>query len=179
MSRIGKKIITIPSGVTVSLNDSVITFKGPKGELSREVPSCVNFEIKENEVILTADNSDKLANTLHGTTRANVANMVEGVSTGFKKTLEIVGVGYRAEVKGKTLDLSLGYSHPVIFDIPEGISVEVVKGVTVNVSGIDKQKVGQFAAEIRHQREPEPYHGKGIHYSDETVRRKEGKTAKK
>jgi len=179
MSRIGKKIITIPSGVTVSQNGDVITVKGPKGELSQKVASCVNFEIKENEIVLTADNNDKVINTLHGTTRANVANMVEGVSTGFKKTLIIVGVGYRAEVKGKTLDLSLGYSHPVVFDIPEGISVEVVKGTTINVSGIDKQKVGQFAAEVRHQREPEPYHGKGIHYDTETVRRKEGKTAKK
>ena len=179
MSRIGKKIITIPSGVTVSQNGEVITVKGPKGELSQKVSNLVNFEIKENEVVLTADNTDKLANTLHGTTRANVANMVEGVSTGFKKTLIIVGVGYRAEVKGKTLDLSLGYSHPVVFDIPEGISVEVVKGTTINISGIDKQKVGQFAAEVRHQREPEPYHGKGIHYDTETVRRKEGKTAKK
>ncbi len=179
MSRIGKKIITIPSGVTVSQNGDVITVKGPKGELSQKVSNLVNFEIKENEVVLTADNTDKLANTLHGTTRANVANMVEGVSTGFKKTLIIVGVGYRAEVKGKTLDLSLGYSHPVVFDIPEGISVEVVKGTTINISGIDKQKVGQFAAEVRHQREPEPYHGKGIHYDTETVRRKEGKTAKK
>ena len=179
MSRIGKKIITIPSGVTVSQNGDVITVKGPKGELSQKVSNLVNFEIKENEVVLTADNTDKLANTLHGTTRANVANMVEGVSTGFKKTLIIVGVGYRAEVKGKTLDLSLGYSHPVVFDIPEGISVEVVKGTTINISGIDKQKVGQFAAEVRHQREPEPQHGKGIHYDTETVRRKEGKTAKK
>ena len=179
MSRIGKKIITIPSGVTVSQNGDVITVKGPKGELSQKVASCVNFEIKENEIVLTADNNDKIINALHGTTRANVANMVEGVSTGFKKTLIIVGVGYRAEVKGKTLDLSLGYSHPVVFDIPEGINVEVVKGTTINVSGIDKQKVGQFAAEVRHQREPEPYHGKGIHYDTETVRRKEGKTAKK
>lgn len=179
MSRIGKKIITIPSGVTVSQNGDVITVKGPKGELSQKVASCVNFEIKENEIVLTADNNDKTINALHGTTRANVANMVEGVSTGFKKTLIIVGVGYRAEVKGKTLDLSLGYSHPVVFDIPEGINVEVVKGTTINVSGIDKQKVGQFAAEVRHQREPEPYHGKGIHYDTETVRRKEGKTAKK
>jgi large subunit ribosomal protein L6 len=179
MSRIGKKIITIPSGVTVSQNGDVITVKGPKGELSQKVSNLVNFEIKENELVLTADNTNKLANTLHGTTRANVANMVEGVSTGFKKTLIIVGVGYRAEVKGKTLDLSLGYSHPVVFDIPEGIAVEVIKGTTIVVSGIDKQKVGQFAAEVRHQREPEPYHGKGIHYDTETVRRKEGKTAKK
>ena len=179
MSRIGKKIITIPSGVTVNQNGNVVTVKGPKGELTREIPSFISLEVKDNEIVLVNSSDEKIANALHGTTRANVANMVTGVSEGFTKVLEIVGVGYRAEVKGKNLDLALGYSHPVSFEIPEGISVEVVKGVTVKVSGINKEVVGQFAAEIRAQREPEPYHGKGIHYSDEHVRRKEGKTAKK
>ncbi len=179
MSRIGKKIITIPSGVTVNQNGNVVTVKGPKGELTREIPSFISLEVKDNEIVLVNNSDEKIANALHGTTRANVANMVTGVSEGFTKVLEIVGVGYRAEVKGKNLDLALGYSHPVSFEIPEGISVEVVKGVTVKVSGINKEVVGQFAAEIRAQREPEPYHGKGIHYSDEHVRRKEGKTAKK
>jgi large subunit ribosomal protein L6 len=179
MSRIGKKIITIPAGVTVTRNGNLVTVKGPKGELTREVPSFVEFKLEDNQLELIADNNDKLQNTLHGTTRANVQNMITGVSAGFTKTLEIVGVGYRAEVKGKTLDLSLGYSHPVVFDIPEGLTVESIKGVTLKISGINKEQVGQFAAEVRHMREPEPYHGKGIHYSDETIRRKEGKTAKK
>ena len=179
MSRIGKKIITIPSGVTVEKNGNVVTVKGPKGELTQTMPSCVEVNIKDNEIELTADNNDKVANMFHGTTRANLNNMVVGVSEGFTKTLEIVGVGYRAELKGTVLNLSLGYSHPVTFDVPAGISVEVIKGVTIKVSGYDKQAVGQFAADIRSKREPEPYHGKGIHYSDEVVRRKEGKTAKK
>ncbi len=179
MSRIGKKIITIPSGVTVTKNGNVVTVKGPKGELTQTIDSRVDFELKDNELTLIADNNDKVANMMHGTTRANVANMITGVSVGFTKTLEIVGVGYRAELKGTKLILSLGYSHPVEFDVPEGISVEVIKGVKVNVSGVNKQAVGQFAANIRSMREPEPYHGKGIHYSDEHVRRKEGKTAKK
>ena len=179
MSRIGKKVITIPSGVIVTKNGNVVTVKGPKGELTQTIDSRVDFELKDNELTLIADNNDKVANMMHGTTRANVHNMIVGVSEGFTKTLEIVGVGYRAELKGTKLILSLGYSHPVEFDVPQGISVEVVKGVTVKVSGVDKQAVGQFAANIRAQREPEPYHGKGIHYSDEHVRRKEGKTAKK
>jgi len=179
MSRIGKKIITIPSGVTVEKNGNVVTVKGPKGELTQTISSSVEFELNDNKLELIADNNDKVANMMHGTTRANVNNMIVGVSEGFSKTLEIVGVGYRAELKGTKLVLSLGYSHPVEFDVPKGISVEVIKGVTVKVSGIDKHAVGQFAADIRSMREPEPYHGKGIHYSDEHVRRKEGKTAKK
>ncbi len=179
MSRIGKKIIEIPSGVTVTLNGNTITVKGPKGELTDNFSNLVEVEVKDNTIVLTADSSNRVANTIYGTTRANINNMVLGVSAGFKKSLVIVGVGYRAELKGKDLVLNLGYSNPVTMNIPEGITVEVVKGVTVNVSGINKQVVGQFAAEVRGKREPEPYHGKGIHYSDEHVRRKEGKTAKK
>ena len=179
MSRIGKRIITLPAGVTVSQNGNVVTVKGPKGELSREIDSRVELVLNGNELELKADDTNKEVNMIHGTTRANVNNMVVGVSEGFKKTLEIVGVGYRASLKGKTLVVEAGYSHDVELEIPQGITVELPKNTQVVVSGIDKQVVGQFAANVRSVREPEPYHGKGIHYSDEHVRRKEGKTAKK
>ena len=179
MSRIGKRIINIPAGVTVSQNGNVVTVKGPKGELSREIDSRITLELNGNTLELKADDTNKEVNMIHGTTRANVNNMVVGVSEGFKKTLEIVGVGYRASLKGKTLVVEAGYSHDVELEIPQGVTVELPKNTQVVVSGIDKQVVGQFAANVRSVREPEPYHGKGIHYSDEHVRRKEGKTAKK
>ncbi len=179
MSRIGKRIITLPAGVTVSQNGNVVTVKGPKGELTREIDSRVELVINGNELELKADDSNKEVNMIHGTTRANVNNMVVGVTTGFKKTLEIVGVGYRASLKGKTLVVEAGYSHNIEFEIPQGITVELPKNTQVIISGIDKQLVGQFAADVRAVREPEPYHGKGIHYDTEHVRRKEGKTAKK
>lgn len=179
MSRIGNKLINLPEGVTVSQNGNIVTVKGPKGELSREFNSNIEIVVEDKNIIVKRPNDTKEMKTIHGTSRANLHNMVEGVSTGFTKTLEIVGVGYRASLKGNTLVVDAGYSHDVELEIPAGIKVELPKNTQVVVSGIDKQVVGQFAATVRGVREPEPYKGKGIRYSDEHVRRKEGKTAKK
>lgn len=179
MSRIGNKLINLPEGVTVSQNGNVITVKGPKGELSNKIDSNIQVVVEGQTVTVKRPNDTKAMKTIHGTTRANIHNMVEGVSKGFTKTLEIVGVGYRASLKGNTLVVSAGYSHDVELEIPAGIKVELPKNTQVVVSGSDKQVVGQFAANVRGVREPEPYLGKGIHYSDEHIRRKEGKTAKK
>lgn len=179
MSRIGNKLINLPEGVTVSQNGNIVTVKGPKGELSNTFNSDIEIVVDGNSVCLKRPNDTKAMKTIHGTSRANLNNMVEGVSKGFTKTLEIVGVGYRASLKGNTLVVAAGYSHDVELEIPAGIKVELPKNTQVVVSGIDKQVVGQFAAIVRGVREPEPYLGKGIHYSDEHVRRKEGKTAKK
>lgn len=179
MSRIGNKVINLPEGVTVSQNGNVVTVKGPKGELSNTFNSNIEIVVDGNEVVLKRPDDTKAMKTIHGTSRANLNNMVEGVSKGFTKTLEIVGVGYRASLKGNTLVVSAGYSHDVELEIPAGIKVELPKNTQVVISGVDKQVVGQFAANVRGVREPEPYLGKGIRYSDEVVRRKEGKTAKK
>ena len=179
MSRIGNKLINLPEGVTVSQNGNVITVKGPKGELSNTIDSNIQVVVEGQTVTVKRPNDTKAMKTIHGTTRANIHNMVEGVSKGFTKTLEIVGVGYRASLKGNTLVVSAGYSHDVELEIPAGIKVELPKNTQVVVSGSDKQVVGQFAANVRGVREPEPYLGKGIHYSDEHIRRTEGKTAKK
>ena len=179
MSRIGNKLINLPEGVTVSQNGNVITVKGPKGELSNTIDSNIQVVVEGQTVTVKRPNDTKAMKTIHGTTRANIHNMVEGVSKGFTKTLEIVGVGYRASLKGNTLVVSAGYSHDVELEIPAGIKVELPKNTQVVVSGSDKQVVGQFAANVRGVREPEPYLGKGIHCSDEHIRRKEGKTAKK
>lgn len=179
MSRIGNKLINLPDGVTVSQNGNVITVKGPKGELSSEINSNIEVVVDGQSVSVKRPNDTKEMKTIHGTTRANLNNMIVGVSKGFTKTLEIVGVGYRASLKGNTLVVAAGYSHDVELEIPEGIKVELPKNTQVVVSGINKQVVGQFAANVRAVREPEPYLGKGIHYSDEHIRRKEGKTAKK
>lgn len=178
MSRIGNKIITLPADVTVSQEGAVVTVKGPKGELSREIVSAITMTVEGNEVSFSRDSDDSKTRALHGTTRANVANMVEGVSEGFTKTLKLVGVGYRAAKSGSKLTLSVGYSHPVDFEDREELSVEVPDALTIKVSGISKQKVGDLAAEIRAVRSPEPYKGKGIRYEGEVVRRKEGKTGK-
>lgn len=178
MSRIGNKTITLPADVTVSQEGAVVTVKGPKGELSREIVSAITMTIEGNEVSFSRDSDDSKTRALHGTTRANVANMVEGVSEGFTKTLKLVGVGYRAAKSGSKLTLSVGYSHPVDFEDREELSVEVPDALTIKVSGISKQKVGDLAAEIRAVRSPEPYKGKGIRYVGEYVRRKEGKTGK-
>lgn len=178
MSRIGNKTITLPADVTVSQEGAVVTVKGPKGELSREIVSAITMTVKGNEVSFSRDSDDSKTRALHGTTRANVANMVEGVSEGFTKTLKLVGVGYRAAKSGSKLTLSVGYSHPVNFEDREELSVEVPDALTIKVSGISKQKVGDLAAEIRAVRSPEPYKGKGIRYEGEVVRRKEGKTGK-
>jgi large subunit ribosomal protein L6 len=179
MSRIGKLPITIPSGVEVKVEDgNLVTVKGPKGSLERKLPAEISVAVNDNEVVVTRPSDLKKHRALHGLTRTLVANMVEGVTNGFSKVLEINGVGYRAQKQGKKLILSLGYSHPVEMEDPEGVESTLEGQNKITVSGIDKEKVGQYAAEIRFKRPPEPYKGKGIKYSDEVIRRKEGKTGK-
>ena len=179
MSRIGKKPITIPNGVTVTVDGSTVKVKGPKGELSRTFDPAMKFRVENNEVLVERPSDEKRERAMHGLTRALLANMVQGVTEGFKKTLEIVGVGYRAEKKGKSLVVSVGYSHPVNYPEPQGITLTTPAPTTIVIEGIDKQKVGQVAAELREFRPPEPYKGKGIRYQGEQVRRKAGKTAGK
>ena len=180
MSRIGNKLITVPAGVTVEVAaGNEVTVKGPKGSLTRTFSSLMEIHVEDNVVTVKRPNDEKHTKQLHGTTRALLHNMVVGVSEGYTKELEVNGVGYRAQKSGKTLNLSLGYSHPVDMVDPEGIEVEVPDQATIIVKGIDKEKVGQYAAEIRSKREPEPYKGKGIKYADEVIRRKVGKTGKK
>ena len=179
MSRIGRLPINIPAGATVTLTEgNVVTVKGPKGTLTNTFDSAMNIAIEENQVVVTRPNDLKRNRALHGLTRTLIANMLEGVTNGFTKVLEINGVGYRAAKQGKKLVLSLGYSHPVEMEDPEGLTT-TVEGNKITVAGIDKQQVGQLAAEIRAKRAPEPYKGKGIKYIDEVIRRKEGKTGKK
>ena len=180
MSRIGRMPIAIPAGVTVTIAEkNVVSVKGPKGELVRELP--VEMEIKEEEgkIIVTRPNDLKRMKSLHGLTRTLIANMITGVTAGYEKKLEVNGVGYRAAKAGKKLTLSLGYSHPVEMEDPEGVETVLEGQNIIIVKGIDKEKVGQFAAEIRDKRRPEPYKGKGIKYADEVIRRKVGKTGKK
>ena len=180
MSRIGNKAIPVPAGVTVSVAEgNLVTVKGSKGELSFQFNSELEINVSATEVVVKRPNDSKEMKTIHGTTRALLNNMVVGVSEGFKKTLEINGVGYRAALQGNKLVVSAGYSHNVEMVVPAGLKVELPKNTTIVISGIDKQLVGQFAAEIREIRKPEPYKGKGIKYDYETIRRKEGKTAKK
>ncbi len=179
MSRIGKLPVAIPAGVEVKLEDgNVITVKGPKGTLTRKLVDEMDIKVETAEVTVTRPNDLKRNKQLHGLTRTLIFNMVEGVTKGYTKELEINGVGYRAAKSGKKLTLTLGYSHPVEMEDPEGIETKV-DGNKITVSGIDKEKVGQFAAEIRSKRAPEPYKGKGIKYTTETIRRKVGKTGKK
>ena len=179
MSRIGNRKIEVPSSVTVTVENSVVTVKGPKGELSLNLDK--NIAVAQNENILEVTRSNELKTTkaMHGTTNANIKNMIKGVTDGFQKGLEIIGVGYRFAVKGTTLVINAGYSHPVELAIPTGLTVENVSNTEITVKGIDKVLVGKFAAEIRDVRSPEPYKGKGIRYKDEYVRRKEGKKAAK
>ena len=177
MSRIGNRILTVPAGVTVSVNGNNVTVKGPKGELSTEVNSNINVNVEGNELKITR-NSDEYKN-FHGTANANIKNLIEGVTKGFEKSLESVGVGYRFQVKGKTLVITAGYSHPVEMEIPEGITVESPSNTEITVKGINKEQVGEFSANIRKVRPPEPYKGKGIKYKDEHIIRKEGKKASK
>jgi len=180
MSRIGNKAIPLPAGVTVSVAEgNLVTVKGPKGELVNKFNSALEIDVQATAVVVKRPNDTKEMKTFHGTTRALLHNMVVGVSDGFKKTLEINGVGYRAALQGGKLVVSAGYSHTVDMEIPAGLKVELPKNTQVIISGIDKQLVGQFAAEIREIRKPEPYKGKGIKYDYEHIRRKEGKTAKK
>ena len=179
MSRIGKRPIPIPAKVSVSIAGQAVTVKGPKGELSRTLPSGVTVAQEGDTVVVTRENESRLARSRHGLCRTLVANMVEGVSQGFQKRLEIQGVGYRAQVQGSNLNLSLGYSHPVVFNPPEGIQFAVESNTNVVISGIDKEVVGNVAASIRAARPPEPYKGKGVRYAGEQVRRKAGKAGKK
>ena len=178
MSRIGNKTITIPAGCEIEVSDSnEVTVKGPKGTLSRQFNPLIGIEIDGAEVKCTRANEDKRTKQLHGTTRALLNNMIVGTTDGFKKTLEIVGIGYKAVLNGKTLVLSLGYSHDINYYIEEGITIEVPNPTTIIVSGIDKQRVGEVASQIRAFRKPEPYKGKGIRYQGEHIIHKEGKTA--
>ena len=180
MSRIGRMPIAIPAGVTVDVaENNKVTVKGPKGTLERVLPEGIEIKVEGDVINVTRPDETKRMKSLHGLTRTLVNNMVVGVTEGYAKKLEVNGVGYRAQKTGKTLVLTLGYSHPVEMTDPEGIDVEVPDQNTVIVKGIDKEKVGQYAAEIRSKREPEPYKGKGIKYADEVIRRKVGKTGKK
>ncbi len=179
MSRIGKKPITVPSGVTVTVNEgNLVTVKGPKGSLTQQLPSDITINQVDGSLNVERQSDEKQHRALHGLTRALLNNMVIGTSTGFQKVLEINGVGYRAQKTGKNLTMSLGFSHPVIVEAPDGITLDVGERNTVIVSGMDKQVVGEIAANIRGLRPPEPYKGKGIKYSTETIRRKAGKAGK-
>ena len=179
MSRIGKKIIEIPKGVTVTIDGSIVKVKGPKGELQRAVHPKMKLELNDSNLEVKRPDDLKENRALHGLTRALIQNMIIGVNSEFKKTLDIVGVGYRVELKGANLLLNMGYSHPIYFMPPAGIKIETPTQTQIVVSGIDKQLVGQVAAKLRSIRKPEPYKGKGIKYSDEHIVRKAGKTAGK
>ena len=178
MSRIGKNPIDIPSGVEVKLNGNVVEVKGPKGSLQTELDPRIDVAVEDNQVIVTRPNDNKEIRALHGLYRTLIANNIEGVVNGYEKKLEIIGTGYRAQKQGKKLNLNLGHSHPIELEDPEGIEVEVPSNTEITVKGIDKQKVGAYAAKIRSFRSPEPYKGKGIRYVGEHVRRKVGKTGK-
>lgn len=180
MSRIGRLPITIPQGVTVTVDAAnVVTVKGPLGQLSQPINKDIKVNIEGDVITVVRPTDNKLHRSLHGLSRTLVNNMVEGVTKGYEKKLKIVGVGYRAAKSGKNLELTLGFSHPVVMEDPEGLSVEVPSQTDIIVKGIDKQAVGNYAAKIREWRQPEPYKGKGIRYENENVRRKEGKTGKK
>ena len=179
MSRIGKRTLTIPAGVDVTVTDNTVKVKGPKGELSLDVIKTLKVNVDGTELTVEKLKEDKFTNQMHGTTNANINNMLIGTSEGFKKGLEIIGVGYRFAVSGNTLTIQAGYSHPVKLEIPKGISVNAISATEIEASGADKIVVGEFAANIRKVREPEPYKGKGIRYKGEHVRHKEGKKASK
>jgi large subunit ribosomal protein L6 len=178
MSRIGKLPVVIPAGVKISLNGNEMVVTGPKGTLTQQLHERMTIAVETDQISVSRPSDSKQDSALHGLTRALINNMVVGVTVGFKKELEINGVGYRAEISGKVLTLSLGYSHPVVYELPEGISVEIEKQTKLSVMGIDKQLVGSAAAKIRSYRKPEPYKGKGIKYADEHILRKAGKTGK-
>ena len=177
MSRIGKKPIAVPNGVSVDIKDNVITVKGPKGELVKSFPEGISVKFENNEIVVERPSDEKQFRAFHGLTRALIANMVIGVTEGYEKSLQIVGVGYQGEVKANNrLLLSLGYSHQILLDAPEGIEFTMTRDI-IKVSGIDKQQVGEIAAQIRKLRKPEPYKGKGVRYVGEQIQRKAGKTA--
>ena len=178
MSRIGKMPITVPAGVTVTIDGSTVTAKGPKGELTRTFRPIITIQQDGDVITVTRPDDSREAKAQHGLVRTLVANMIEGVNTGFSKKLQLVGVGYRAAVKGRNLEMQLGYSHPVVVECPEGITFECPQPTEIIVSGPNKEQVGQIAADIRKWRKPEPYKGKGIRYEGEYIRRKLGKAAK-
>ena len=175
MSRIGNRIITIPEGVTVEENNKIVTVKGPKGTLEQPMLKDITMKVEGNEI--TLERANEAAKAMHGTMNALINNMIKGVTQGYEKGLEIVGVGYRFNVQGQKLTISAGYSHPVVIEVPQGLTVESVSNTEITVKGIDKVLVGEFAANIRKVRQPEPYKVKGIRYKDENIRRKEGKKA--
>ena len=177
MSRVGKRPINVKSGVDVQIAKNLVTVTGPKGTLTRDVPVDMKVELKDSQLTVSRPNNSKMYRSLHGLYRTLLKNMIDGVSTGFEKKLEIVGVGYKGEIKKNRLVMQLGYSHPIVFVPPEGIQVRVDGNINISVVGIDKELVGKVAAKIRSFRPPEPYKGKGIKYVDEQIRRKAGKTA--
>lgn len=179
MSRIGRKPISLPPGVEIKIEDNIITVKGPKGVLSQAIPEDITIDQQESELLVTRPSDAKRHRAMHGLARALVANMVTGVTTGFEKKLEMVGVGYRAQLQGNKLVINIGFSHPVEIEPPVGIEFEVPAVTKITVKGIDKQLVGNTAADIRAIRKPEPYKGKGLRYENESVRRKAGKTGAK
>jgi large subunit ribosomal protein L6 len=179
MSRIGKKPITVPKGVTVTVHDGVVEVQGPKGKMRQVFPSDINFELSDGHLIAKTISDDPLLGKFHGLARTLVANAVNGVVDGYKKELDIVGVGYRAEVKGKQVIFALGYSHAVVFDIPQGIDIAIDKQTHLTVTGVDRQLVGQVAANIRRLRKPDPYKQKGVRYTGEVLKKKAGKTGAK
>jgi large subunit ribosomal protein L6 len=177
MSRIGRKPIPVPDGVKITVNDGVVRAEGPKGKLSQSIPSGVSVSMESNVLTVARDSDHRNVRALHGLTRSLIANMVNGVKDGFERKLEIVGIGYRCQLQGKALQLALGYSHPVIFPLPDGIQAEVERQVSITLRGADKALLGQTAAKLRALRKPDPYKGKGIKYADEHIRRKVGKKA--
>ena len=179
MSRIGNRELEIPTGVTVTVNENVVTVKGAKGELNLTLKEGINVKVEENKLTVESTGKGKFDNAMHGTTNSLIKNMITGVSKGYSKGLEIIGVGYRFQVRGTELVINAGYSHPVTLKIPQGLTIETVSNTEITVNGIDKELVGEFAAKVRKVRKPEPYKGKGIRYKDEFIRRKEGKKASK
>jgi len=179
MSRIGKKPITIPKGVTVKVQDGAVEVQGPKGKLRQGVPAGINFELADGTLLAKRSTDDPALGKFHGLARSLVANAVAGVTDGFKRELDIVGVGYRAEVKGKQIVFALGYSHPVVYDVPGGIDVAIDKQTHITITGVDRQLVGQVAANIRRLRQPDPYKQKGVRYTGEVLKKKAGKTGAK
>ena len=177
MSRIGRKPVSIPQGVKVNLDGALIRAEGPKGKLMQPVPAGLSAKLENNQLVLSRSGEDRKIRALHGLARALVANMVTGVKDGFERKLEIVGIGYRAQLQGRVIQLALGYSHPVIFPLPEGVTAEIDRQVSITMRGADKAVLGQTAAKLRALRKPDPYKGKGIRYANEVVRRKVGKKA--
>jgi large subunit ribosomal protein L6 len=177
MSRIGKKPVPIPQGVKVQVTDGVVRAEGPKGKLAQSIPAPLSVKVDGSAVVIARPDDDRRVRALHGLTRALVANMVSGVKDGFERKLEIVGIGYRAQLQGKAIQLALGYSHPVVFPLPEGVTAEIDKQTAITLRAADKALLGQTAAKLRALRKPDPYKGKGIRYADEYVRRKVGKKA--